>query len=624
MQRYKYDRRLKANEIRLLEIARHPEDNKLQGRIRICNLVEQKPRYEALSYLWGPSGPEVEKFQIQIYNLVEEELLFEALACLWEPSEPRVQKAPIRRQEPVFDIFENLYTALHRILSLTDEGEYRTLWIDQICINQEDQIEQNAQLLLMREIYKRANDVLVWLGDPAPVVLNVAAYLGQIPGIIKNIGRNVTQLGPNFLPSALAGLPLDDDPVWAIIIDILHKEWYSRVWTLQEAVLGKRLVVYYGSNILDWEFIYKLYSVYGAAPRMPLLILYDEKEMGYSSIHWIQAYRICREKSKLIDFSHLLWTCGTKGCKYDVDKIYGILGMVEKDIEKGIPVDVKYKEDPRPVFLEAFKIAIQNDHQLHLLTLPFERGTKLGFPSWCPDLKRPIKCVQLMQQCGARFLAGIRSSTEKSSILAITNSNFLSIKGVEVDKVLKVAKAQIRYLQEIGIRKIPAQTEFNKETLLMAQEVYRTREPEEYCRTLIANTTRSLDGRQWSTEEMRVGYQAWLAEGPLLDYLKTTEKSLAGLYASSAIKACCGRRFITTIKGRVGLAPADCKEGDVICVLLGSGVPFVLRPNVAGAGETSTFSLVGESYLHGIMNSEVLDMLERNNTELELRDIIIT
>ncbi len=167
-------------------------------------------------------------------------------------------------------------------------------------------------------------------------------------------------------------------------------------------------------------------------------------------------------------------------------------------------------------------------------------------------------------------------------------------------------------------------TEFHEETLRMAQEVYGTPEPEEYCRTLIADTPRSLDGRKWSTEEMRAGYQALFAEGPLQAHLNAMEKSLSGLYASCAIQACGGRRFITTTKGRVGLAPADCKEGDVICVFLGSGVPYVLRPNVAGAGESSTFSFVGDCYLYGIMNSEVLDMLERKDTELELREFIIT
>ena len=158
----------------------------------------------------------------------------------------------------------------------------------------------------------------------------------------------------------------------------------------------------------------------------------------------------------------------------------------------------------------------------------------------------------------------------------------------------------------------------------MAQKVYGTPEPEEYCQTLIVDTTRSPDGRKWSTEEMRTGYQGFCVEGPLQAHLNATEKSLSGVYASCAIQACAGRRFISNTKGPVGLAPADCKEGDVICVLLGSGVPYVLRPNVAGAGESSTFSFIGDCYLHGIMNSEELDMLERNDTELELREIIIT
>lgn len=516
MQRYTYDPPLKEHEIRLLKIARHPEDNRLQGQIEIYNLIKEKPRYEALSYFWGPSGRDVPKFAIGGH-------------------------------EPVFDVFQNLYTALHRILSLTDEGEYRWLWIDQICINQENKDEKKAQLLLMGEIYKRAHDVLVWLGDPVPGVLDVAGYLDQIPDILKKIERNVVRIGPNFLPSVTAGLPTDDDPVWAIIVDILNKEWYSRVWTLQEAVLGKRLVVYYGSNILDWKFIHRLYRVYGSAPYMPLRSLHDGEQMAYRSIEWIQSYRGLRAESKPIDFSHLLWTCVFKDCRDDVDKIYGMLGMVEENIKKRIPVDEKYyEENPRPVFLEAFKAAINNDGQLHLLSLPFKRDTKLGLPSWCPDLKRPNGCTQL----SGLFLAGIRDSKEKSSVFNLTDSDSLSIQGVEVDKVLKIAEARYRHLKEMD-KRTKLMTEFQEETLRMAQEVYGTPEPEEYCRTLIANTTRLIDGRKWSTEEMRAGYQAFSTRGPLVARLNTMEKSRSALYGSCAIQACSGRGFITTTKGRV-------------------------------------------------------------------------
>ena len=74
-------------------------------------------------------------------------------------------------------------------------------------------------------------------------------------------------------------------------------------------------------------------------------------------------------------------------------------------------------------------------------------------------------------------------------------------------------------------------------------------------------------------------------------------------------------------EGRVGLAPANCQLDDVICVFLGACVPHVLRANDAHA-EATTFSFVGDGYLHGIMNSEALVILEKK--ELERREFIIT
>jgi len=49
---------------------------------------------------------------------------------------------------------------------LTPADEKRTLWAGQICINQEDESEKMKQLASMDKIYKKAENVLVWLGDP--------------------------------------------------------------------------------------------------------------------------------------------------------------------------------------------------------------------------------------------------------------------------------------------------------------------------------------------------------------------------------------------------------------------------------------------------------------------------
>ncbi|KAI0197180.1 hypothetical protein EV127DRAFT_4577 [Xylaria flabelliformis] len=63
-----------------------------------------------------------------------------------------------------------------------------------------------------------------------------------------------------------------------------------------------------------------------------------------------------------------------------------------------------------------------------------------------------------------------------------------------------------------------------------------------------------------------------------------------------------GRRFFITAKGLFGLAPAVAQKGDCVVVLFGGKVPYVLR----GFPDTELYHLVGESYVHGIMDGEVI------------------
>jgi len=63
----------------------------------------------------------------------------------------------------VFEVTMNLYSALLRLRQTKTE---RTLWIDAIAINQADLNEKRHQIALMRNIYKGASTVIMWLGEP--------------------------------------------------------------------------------------------------------------------------------------------------------------------------------------------------------------------------------------------------------------------------------------------------------------------------------------------------------------------------------------------------------------------------------------------------------------------------
>lgn len=67
-------------------------------------------------------------------------------------------------------------------------NQYRRLWVDALCINQEDLGERSRQVGYMRLIYKHAARVIVWLALRTPGV-DVAFELAQRLADIMDIGQ---------------------------------------------------------------------------------------------------------------------------------------------------------------------------------------------------------------------------------------------------------------------------------------------------------------------------------------------------------------------------------------------------------------------------------------------------
>jgi hypothetical protein len=62
-----------------------------------------------------------------------------------------------------------------------------------------------------------------------------------------------------------------------------------------------------------------------------------------------------------------------------------------------------------------------------------------------------------------------------------------------------------------------------------------------------------------------------------------------------------GRCFAVTDKGYAGLVPTKTKVGDTVCILRGFAVPFILRE------KRPYYTLIGDCYIHGMMQGEMLD-----------------
>jgi hypothetical protein len=62
------------------------------------------------------------------------------------------------------------------------------------------------------------------------------------------------------------------------------------------------------------------------------------------------------------------------------------------------------------------------------------------------------------------------------------------------------------------------------------------------------------------------------------------------------------RRLFTTPQKWLGLGPESLEQNDEVWLLKNANVPFILRPD----GD-SQYTLVGEAYVHGIMQGQLID-----------------
>lgn len=88
----------------------------------------------------------------------------------------------------------------------------------------------------------------------------------------------------------------------------------------------------------------------------------------------------------------------------------------------------------------------------------------------------------------------------------------------------------------------------------------------------------------------------------LLDEVDPMDEALHNASDTLALGPTRGRVFFTSSTGYIGLAPYGAKEGDLIYVCMGADTPFLLRPYDDG------FELIGEAYVQGIMDGEIMQM----------------
>jgi hypothetical protein len=213
-----------------------------------------------------------------------------------------------------FHIRENLWHALRCLR----RPQARILWIDAICIDQNNISERNHQVSQMGNIYRNARQVIIWLGMESPSSWNAFSCI-----------RGYSRAPISWL-TAIA------DNSWEAFVELCDRSYWHRLWIIQEVVLEKELEIHCGNSQLHWEELVKVCKNLSSIPELdgdpPIF-----KKVRKNIVFHLIRLREARGMSKTT-LRELLETCEKSLCADPRDKIYGLLGLAD-DIRGPISAD---------------------------------------------------------------------------------------------------------------------------------------------------------------------------------------------------------------------------------------------------------------------------------------------
>jgi hypothetical protein len=254
--------------------------------------------------------------------------------------------------------FANTYSSLI--------GEY--MWIDQICIDQKNTLEQNNQVTKMDRVFQTAYKVIAWVGpeegDSRVAMETIRSWPEGTPHSYRVSPYGVP---PDNAPDD--GVPVHGFQIYPqleSVIKFFRREYWYRAWVIQELVLARNIVIHCGHHKVHWkkieDMLYTLrlgrkiteWSLEAPARQqvpidfpawnvtvlvkhiLPITvqdIVLDRRDFGYNQ------GRIPEHRT----LGHVLASYPDLRCKKVHDKIYALQNLVQPG--KRVTVDYRKPED---------------------------------------------------------------------------------------------------------------------------------------------------------------------------------------------------------------------------------------------------------------------------------------
>ena len=612
-------------EIRLLHVlpkhlfSHRPQD--IFCTIKTTNLDDAADQYKALSYAWGK---EVSRHQVYLY---------------------------INGTEIPITVQENLYQAL---IHLRDRHQGRSdgpfvLWVDAICINQGDENEKTEQVKHMKSVYEKASAVCVWLGVAADGSDQLIKRMRDVCEMAMGLERAVPGSWTDVMSKVVTSSEEDATFALAAMVPFLSRPWWSRIWVVQEIAAATTVHFYCGHRrITDLEMhvsVACFLSMLDTCSTKPLstrseyecqAALMRDFSIRMSIVNELPSIRAGLEPGflRLIDrLRQWYMTDPSRGTVMEAsdarDFVFSLLGICRDAAELQLQPD--YTKSWEDVFIDT-AAAILETGDMGILSLAQGPVKKSSLPSWVPDWGSFINHTlqhgpwhisqtvsDFFADMGSLDLRPYMTSHGMKQKLRVTRDShrgpFLTISATALDSVREVIgqtppsnsafENTLQFWRSI-FTATQNSSRVNKQYEDLSSEVFRllTLDRERVDREGLWTICRA---RNTYFESAKRAYNLWAYRhsytipAEFLQELEMDENLSRFRVTSSTVAA--GMQAFVTDKGWIGLGPGGMTPGDVVTIIAGADVPFLLRIDDQGH-----YNLVGETHVQGIIDGEAVEM----------------
>ena len=574
-----------SQEIRLIKLTKSLSKG-IQCTVKRFSLSDA-PMYEAISYTWGSPN----KDHVVILN------------GHW-----------LLTTKNVYNIIQ-------------DRASYsrtRWLWIDAVCINQTNTTEKNSQVNIMGEIYKSADRVIVWLGDmhvKTSSVMSTCFLLNKLDYNIRHLEYYKERIENLDLVTGSAGM-------WEALRQFLSHPYWHRTWIIQEVAKARKVYILYGGWYLSWDLI---------SPTLQLLtqdpgnIMYRETQgfkvslkdlvEGVFQVTMIAGVRLHLQDNKRLHLEDALKSTFKCEATDRRDRIFALYNLIDLGkVDGGIQMTPCYTTPVEVVYAHTALYILSYHSSFGLLRSGIGHTRSISeLPSWVPDwtahITHPMAGKGEYHATGASTLYGSKHPHSRNkTTLELLLYNVMPISEVKLISETPHPKTVTGDQQKDEMSFRAFYDAANSTAFMALPSLYRATGQfltEALWRTLIGDRhfTKVEHQMQRPADYIYAEYfELWRTEVE-----GTKELSIlpdGGFDYAKAMGIVCsdGRRLAVTDDGLMAIVPQFTEVGDVICLVGGVEKPLLMRPDSGDEkGHRERWRLVGDCYVHGIMDGEKWD-----------------